>query len=106
MSWNDLTDGVMRAATNTFGETVSYTPSGGSAFDVQGIFRDQFLEIDSNGYEVLTDTPNLGVRNSDFSTTPAQGDTLVLNSTTYTVQAVHKDGEAGSTLILQEGTES
>lgn len=102
MSWSDLTDGVMGVAVAVFGDTATYTPSEGSAFEVEGIFRDQYLEIDSNGYEVLTDTPVLGVKNSDFPSPPEQGDTLVYKGTNYTVQAVHKDGESGSTLILQE----
>lgn len=105
MSWSDLTDGVMGVATAVFGDSVTYTPSGGQAFEIEGIFRDQYLEIDSNGYEVLTDTPVLGVRNSDFSNPPLQGDTLVYKGVNYTVQAVHKDGDAGSTLVLQEGLE-
>lgn len=107
MSWSNLTDGVMRAATQAFGEVVVYTPSGGSAFEIDGIFRSQFSTIDvDSGFEVLTETPNLGIRNNDFTTPPAQGDTLVVNGTTYTVQTVHKDGDSGSILLLHEGVVS
>lgn len=101
MSWLDLTDGVMRAATNVFGEPVVFTPSGGQASNKIGIFRDQFLEIDSQtGYQVLTDQPNLGIRNSDFATLPAQGDSFRVRNINYIVHTVHRDGEAGSTILL------
>jgi hypothetical protein len=101
MSWLDLTDGVMRVATNTFGETVVFTPSGGLASNKLGIFRDQFLEIDSQtGYQVLTDQPNLSIRNSDFATLPVQGDNFTIRNVNYTVHTLHRDGEAGSTILL------
>lgn len=107
MSWSDLTNGVMNAAVSAFGETVVYTPSGGSPFSISGIFKSQYLEVDfSTGEEILSETPNLGVKNSDFASPPAQGDTLVVNDTTYTVHTVHKDGEAGSTILLYEGVTS
>ena len=46
MSWQDLTDGVMSSVLAAFAETVSYTPSGESSFEVKGVFNDVYDIID------------------------------------------------------------
>lgn len=100
--WDTITDGVMRAATQVFGETVTYTPSGGSPVSKQGIFRSQYETVDAEGFRILTEQPNLDIRNSDFSPLPAQNDIFTIREIDYQVQTVHNDGDAGSTILLHE----
>lgn len=99
-NWDKLADGVMAAALNTFSLTATYQPSAGQSFSIRGIFNERFLEVDQNGLQVLSDQPNLGVRDADFQTPPKQDDTVVIEGTTYKVNDVQKDGEAGTVLLL------
>jgi hypothetical protein len=106
MSWKDLADGVMKAATNTFGEDVIYTPSGGSSFPLRAVFRDQYFGIDSaTGLTVASDQPHIGVRDADFEVKPKQGDKVTIGDEDFIVTSVQRDGDAGSILFLHEKEE-
>lgn len=102
MTWQDLADGVMTSALAAFAETVSYTPSGESAFDIQGIFNDIFDIIDDQNSDIVSSKPTLGVRSSDFEMRPKIDDTVVVRGITYSITEVQRDGEAGYNLFLHK----
>jgi len=100
MAWTDLANGVISSGLKTFGEEVTYTPFAGSPFTIKGIYNEKYLEIDANGLQILTDTPNLGVRNSDFEVQPKQNDKVTIRGQDYRVNEAQKDGEASTVLLL------
>ena len=90
---------------DTFGESVTHTPAdGGDAQTVTGVFANQHVAVLQGGVEVVTTRPTLGIKLSDFDSEPVQGDTLTINSVTYKVSEVDKDGEGGATLILHRAS--
>lgn len=101
VDFSDLTELALGAVTETLGEDVSYTPSGGSLSTVRGVFNARSVELDG-GVPVMTEQPNLLVRISDFAATPAQGDAVTARATNYTVSRVDLDGEGGAVLFLRE----
>lgn len=103
MDWDALTDGVFRTVTNVFGSTVLYTPSGGSSITIQGVYRDQYLEVDGqSGYTIATEQPHISVRNLDLNFRPRQGDLIQVKSRDFIAKSVQKDGEAGTIIFLHE----
>ncbi len=102
MSWIDLAAGVIESAQSTFGESVTYTPAGGSPATVVGIFNDIFEVIDQNGGGIMSARPTLGVAVADFDTLPAPDDEFTIRSVTYKVQEIQRDGEAGLVLHLHK----
>lgn len=102
MYWIDLAAGVMSSAQSTFGESVTFTPAGGSPSTVVGIFNDIFEAIDQNGGGIMSARPTVGVAVADFSTLPAPGDAFTIRSVNYEVEEVQRDGEAGLVLHLHK----
>lgn len=103
MAFSDLTDRALKACRTTFGESVSYTPSGGSPVTVQGIFNAQSVVVEG-GLPVLSKNPTLGIRKADVDTDfePSQSDSVVIRTVTYRVADWNDDGEGGVSLQLQK----
>ena len=84
-----------------FGTAATYTPSGGSAATVNGIFdKDYALAAIGDGVGVGSNDPRFICRTSDVSSA-ANGDAIVVNSVTYTVRNVEDDGTGLTTLELE-----
>ncbi len=80
----------------------TWTPSGGSATTVNGIFDREFYESDAGGtVPVVSEQPRFTCRKSDMSTVAA-GDTLNVNSTNYSIEVVEDDGQGVVFLVLSE----
>ena len=77
-----------------FGVSATYTDtSAASSSTVTVLFRSDFEVVDvGGGVSVESSAPVLHVRSSDVSSI-AQGDTFVVDSTTYTVTSVEPDNE-------------
>ncbi len=101
MAWPDLADDVLKTALAEFGQPTTYTPRGGVAFPLTGIF-DAAYQLVSLGGDVEIDAvgPVLGVRLADFATPPAHGDGVVIAGTSYVVRSVQPDGQGGARLVL------
>jgi hypothetical protein len=85
-----------------FGVTASYTPSGGVAADVKGIFDHEFYEADAGGsVGFAIEQPIFTCRTSDVSSA-AEGDAITINSTAYTIRVVRNDGTGVTVLALEE----
>ena len=89
----ELTADVADIVNDVLGEAVSYTPKGGSAKSITGVFRDaaERLEVGPDGMPVATFRPLLRVWQSDVST-PGEGDTFTLGAKSYRVVEVEKTG--------------
>ena len=88
-------------SSDDFGSAATYTPSGGSASTINGIFdKDYALAAIADGVGVGTNDPRFICRTSDVSSA-ANGDAIVVNSVTYTVRNVEDDGTGITTLELE-----
>lgn len=103
MGFRDLVDGALKSIRTTLGETISYTPGGGEAVEIKGVFSDDFLELDpATGVPVQTKRPNVLIRLADLEAEPEQGDELTARDEDYVVHEVQKDGEGGALLLLHK----
>lgn len=84
-----------------FGETMSYTPSGGTATDITAIFDNAYQAVDAGGtIAFAVSQPKIMCRTSDVSSAQ-EGDSIVYNSTTYTMTIVMDDGTGMSEIMLE-----
>lgn len=84
-----------------FGETMSYTPLGGTATDITAIFDNAYQAVDAGGtIAFAVSQPKIMCRTSDVSSAQ-EGDTIVYNSTTYTMTIVMDDGTGMSEIMLE-----
>ena len=85
-----------------FGTAATYTPAGGSAETVNGIFDNDFVEVDAGGgVGVALQQPRFLCRTADVSAA-AEGDAIVINTVAYTVRIVQDDGTGITTLVLEK----
>ena len=85
-----------------FGTAATYTPSGGSATTVNGIFDNEFFEADAGGMvAVAIQQPRFQCRTSDVSAA-AEGDAITINSVAYIIRVVQPDSTGVTTLVLEE----
>jgi hypothetical protein len=111
----DLDALVLAPAHAAFGEAnrgfavPEYTPAGGAAFAIDGVFRlptqDVFERLGAGGAPGMTSRkPELDLRVSQFPAgiVPAQGDQVTVRGVAYTVADVRLDGDGLATLELRE----
>jgi hypothetical protein len=85
-----------------FGETVSYTPSGGSAKNITAIFDTVYEAVEAGGsVPFAMSQPRLTLRSADVDGI-LEGDDFVIRSASYKVVIVMADG-TGITEIALEG---
>lgn len=85
-----------------FGVTASYTPSGGSATSITGIFDNEVDEFDAGGTaSFAVEIPRFLCRTSDVSSA-AEGDAIVIDSVTYSILSVFPDGQGMTSLRLEQ----
>ena len=82
-----------------FAITASYTPDGGSAGDITGIFDDDFLLVDDGQVGVHSSVPTFLTATSNVSSV-AEGDRIVINSITYQIMDFKPDGTGMTTCML------
>jgi hypothetical protein len=99
MSFKEISQQVVDLCTEVFGQEVSYTPSGGSATDIKGVFDNAYIEVEG----VVSLRPILKIKLSDLDDAPARGDAVEIDSVEYTVSESRLDGHGGSLLILKKG---
>ena len=100
MAWTDDRALPQDAAFELFGRDVTYTPSGGSATTIRGIFRDAETGVDDLGLTVSTNQPILDVRGSDIPSVQLSADTFIVDAVSYSVADVLRDGEGLTRLRL------
>jgi len=83
------------------GVAASYTPAGGAAKTINGVFEDEYVEINSGDVGVEGSGPKFICAAADVSGVK-QGDALVINSVSYTVSEVQPDGAGVVELVLRK----
>jgi len=102
MAVESLDDLAVFVGINDFGVAATYTPTGGSASTVNGIFDNDIVEVDAGGnIPMAVRQPRFLCRTNDVSSA-ADGDALVVNSTNYTIRVVDHDGTGMTTLVLEK----
>jgi hypothetical protein len=89
--------------------TVTYTPPGGAARAIKGIFDrhhqivlDEIAGSELNGPGHATTAPVLTVRLAQFVTPPVRRGTVVIGAETFSVWDVQPDGQGCADLVLRE----
>lgn len=103
----DFDNLVLSPCMAAFGVTVTVTPlkSQPSAppYTATGIYdRAVSIVMMADGSEMASTNVTLGIRLSDFSVPPREGDKIALNGKTYKVDASFPDGQGGAELKLKE----
>lgn len=85
-----------------FADTATYTPVGGSAASVVGIFDEpQASRGATEMVDVTIPNPQFVCRTADVPAA-ADGDEIIIRAVTYTVRVVLTDGTGVSTLLLEK----
>lgn len=101
MAVESATDRAVFVDVDDFGTAATYTPSGGSAATVNGIFDNEFIEVDAGGgVGVALNQPRFHCRTADVSSA-AEGDAITIGGVAHTVRIVQDDGTGMTVLILE-----
>jgi hypothetical protein len=85
-----------------FGVTATYTPVGGQASSVVGIFDNAYEAVDAGGNVPIALTqPHFTCRTADVPNA-ADGDALVVSGVSYIIRVVMQDGTGISDLLLEK----
>lgn len=85
-----------------FAVSAYWTPSGETyRVEVKGIFTNEFIENEFSHIGVESSQPMFECALSSLSSV-AHGDSLLIDSTTYTIRGVQPDGSGAVTLVLEE----
>ena len=102
MAVESLDDLAVFISVDDFGVAATYTPTGGSASTVNGIFDNDIIEVDAGGnVPMAVRQPRFLCRTNDVSDA-AEGDALVVNATNYTIRVVDHDGTGMTVLALEK----
>lgn len=89
--------------TSPLSETVVYKGTGALTEEINGIFRRQYLRLDTEtGQDVQTDELNLWIVLSDLTQEPSEGEYFEIDSTTYRVDEMQKDAHGAAYIFLSE----
>lgn len=96
---NDIERTVLLA---DFGQTVTYTRTGGSPVAIVGIFDNAYEDISAGGsVSFAVQQPRLLCKTSDVASA-AEGDTFVIGGVTYKVTVVMADGIGMTEFMLEK----
>lgn len=102
MAVESADDRAIFFSADDFGVTATYTPSGGGALSVNGIFDNEYFETDAGGEVAFAlQQPMFHCRTADVPSA-AEGDSLTVSGVGYVVRNVRPDGTGMTMLILEE----
>lgn len=84
-----------------FASSATYTPDGGSASTISGIFDDEYVEVDGQNVGIASNMPVFQCKTSDVISA-SDGDALVVNAVNYTIRVVKHDGTGMTILMLEK----
>ena len=101
MAVESANDRAIFVGIDDFGVAATYTPIGGIASTVNGIFDNDFIEVETGaGVGVALQQPRFQCRTADVASA-AEGDAIVINSINYTVRIVQDDGTGMTVFVLE-----
>jgi hypothetical protein len=102
MAVESATDRAIFVGVDDFGTAATYTPSGGASSTVNGIFDNDFIEVDAGGgVGVALQQPRFHCRTADVSSA-SEGDALVVSGVNYTIRIVQDDGTGMTMMVLEK----
>ena len=97
MAVESADDRAIFVGTDDFGVSATF-----GAATVNGIFDNEFVEVDAGGgVGFALQQPRFVCRTADVSAA-AEGDTITINATGYTIRIVQDDGTGMTTLVLEK----
>lgn len=88
-------------AVDDFAVAATYTPAGGVASTVNGVFDNDFVEVDTGGSVTFAQQQaTFMCRTADVSNA-AEGDAITISGENYIVRVVQPDGTGMTNLILE-----
>ena len=94
--------GVPRAIIAALGEPVTYTPSGGQAALVRGVFTRDYLPVGQDGQiQVESASPAVTLKAYDC-TNAGQGDSFIIDGQAFRAVEVQPDGRGLVVFVLHE----
>jgi hypothetical protein len=95
-----------RAALTHLGGPVTYTPGGGPAVEVTGVFDAVYQRVEAGNPGVTSSGPAVFLRLADLPSDPEVDEdaTVTVDGTTYTVSEPRPDGQGGVLLQLFKAT--
>lgn len=105
MSWDSKVQNLLGHCTSeaAFGGNLTHVPIIGPAQIFKGIWSNTYLSVDpTEGIQVMSSDPNVGIRLSDFAREPRKDDKIIRGSETYFIRSIERDGEGGATLVLEK----
>ena len=97
----DFSAHVRRILSSGVSEDATWTPSGGAATPVRGVFSSPFSNTDLGGIQIGGDLPTFRIMGVDVVGI-ASGDALAVHGGSYRVAGVEPDGNAGDILLRWE----
>ena len=89
--------------TDDFAAASNYTPLGGSASTVNGIFDNEYFEVDPlSGVGVVSAQPRFVCTTADLPSGAASGDAITIDGTAYTVRVIQPEGTGVTSLVLEK----
>ena len=102
MAVETAADRAIFVSADDFGVAASYTPAGGSASTVNGIFDNEYFATDAGGEVAFAlQQPMFHCRTADVPSA-AEGDAIRVSGVDYTVRNVRPDGTGMTMLMLEE----
>lgn len=95
------TDTERRAMISDFGQSATYTPSGGPSTEINVLFDHEYLGVDATGGVVVESVhPTVLALTSDVPNA-AHGESVVIGPEVYYIVGVQPDGQGMTQLILE-----
>ena len=91
-----------------FGQPIVFTPTasqpGVPAYPARGVYAVKQVTVREEEVVFTDQQPTLGIKLADYPVPPKQGDSFVLNGTTWRVWDYQPDGQGGADLVLKDVT--
>lgn len=102
MDFRHRVNRILKSATRTFGENVTYFPNVGGAFVIRAIFDNEFKMIDPDTEQLISaNEPGIGINLNDFNFPIRTGkDEVEIRGQRFIVRDKQEDGQGGATLLL------
>ena len=105
MSWNDISDNLLKNCISNFAESTNciFKPKSGGQTSFQGVFDNQHKTVDpSTGMSISTQQPVLTFRLADLPKTPKKDDLFTIGGKDFKVRELKPDGQGAAVAVLCE----
>lgn len=107
-AWLEMADDMLGTCVDTFEHVVTISPLksigfGAASYQARGVYSERPVDVQTEDGAILsTTTRTLGVRLSEFTTTPVAGDQVMIAGATYVIDDADDDGQGGTVWTIKE----